>query len=52
MMRSFPIKAGFVVGIYGGVWSEKKAVRLGDAIVSQPAIQHCLSSDRFGSNRA
>ena len=36
MMRSFPIKVGFMVGICGGVWSEKTDIRLGDVIVSQP----------------
>lgn len=28
MIRSFPIKAGFMVGIGGGLWSEKTDVRL------------------------
>ncbi|KAK5684545.1 hypothetical protein LTS10_004415 [Elasticomyces elasticus] len=36
MMRSFPIRVGFMVGIGGGVWSDKKDVRLGDVVVSQP----------------
>jgi nucleoside phosphorylase len=36
IMRSFPIKAGFIVGIGGGMWSEKADVRLGDVLVSQP----------------
>lgn len=40
MMRSFPIKAGSMVGIFGGVWSEKTDVRLGDVIVSQPDGMH------------
>ncbi|KAK4899336.1 hypothetical protein LTR49_027659 [Elasticomyces elasticus] len=40
MMRSFPIKAGFMVGIGGGVWSEKADVRLGDVVVSQPDGMH------------
>jgi nucleoside phosphorylase len=40
MMRSFPIKAGLMVGICGGVWSEKTDVRLGDVIVSQPDGMH------------
>ena len=40
MMRSFPIKAGFMVGIGGGVWSDKAIVRLGDVVVSQPAGMH------------
>ncbi|KAK3073438.1 hypothetical protein LTR53_005016 [Teratosphaeriaceae sp. CCFEE 6253] len=40
MMRSFPIKAGFMVGIGGGVWSAKNDVRLGDVVVSQPDGLH------------
>lgn len=36
MLRSFPIKIGLMVGIGGGVWSQKVDVRLGDVIVSQP----------------
>ncbi|KAK5124574.1 hypothetical protein LTR08_005726 [Meristemomyces frigidus] len=40
MMRSFPVKAGFMVGICGGVWSKKTDVRLGDVIVSQPDGMH------------
>ena len=40
MMRSFPIKAGLMVGICGGVWSEKTDIRLGDVIVSQPDGMH------------
>ena len=40
MLRSFPIKLGFMVGICGGVWSEKADVRLGDVIVSQPDGMH------------
>ena len=40
MMRSFPIKVGLMVGICGGVWSEKADVRLGDVVVSQPDGQH------------
>ncbi|KAK5678854.1 hypothetical protein LTS10_008509 [Elasticomyces elasticus] len=40
MMRSFPIKAGFLVGIGGGVWSDKTDVRLGDVVVSQPDGMH------------
>jgi nucleoside phosphorylase len=35
MMRSFPIKIGLVVGICGGVWSERADIRLGDVVVSQ-----------------
>lgn len=40
MMRSFPIKVGLLVGIGGGVWSEKTDVRLGDVVVSQPDGRH------------
>ncbi|KAF2165962.1 hypothetical protein M409DRAFT_66892 [Zasmidium cellare ATCC 36951] len=40
MMRSFSIKAGLMVGIGGGVWSEKTDVRLGDVVVSQPNGMH------------
>ena len=40
MMRSFPIKVGFMVGICGGVWSEKTDIRLGDVVVSQPDEMH------------
>lgn len=40
MTRSFPIKVGLMVGICGGVWSNKADIRLGDVIVSQPAGQH------------
>jgi nucleoside phosphorylase len=40
MMRSFPIKAGFMVGIGGGVWSEENDVRLGDVVVSHPDGMH------------
>ncbi|KAK4888997.1 hypothetical protein LTR27_012173 [Elasticomyces elasticus] len=36
----FPIKAGFMVGIGGGVWSDKADVRLGDVVVSQPDEMH------------
>jgi nucleoside phosphorylase len=36
MMRSFPIKIGLIVGICGGVWSERADIRLGDGVVSQP----------------
>ncbi|KAK5123045.1 hypothetical protein LTR08_006582 [Meristemomyces frigidus] len=35
-----PIKAGFMVGICGGVWSEKTDIRLGDVIASQPDGMH------------
>ena len=40
LMRSFPIKVGLMVGICGGVWSEKADVRLGDVVVSQPDRIH------------
>ncbi|KAK5109897.1 hypothetical protein LTR85_002034 [Meristemomyces frigidus] len=40
MMRSFPVRAGFMVGIGGGVWSDKADVRLGDVVVSQPDGMH------------
>jgi len=40
MMRSFPIKVGLMVGICGGVWSERADVRLGDVVVSQPHGVH------------
>ncbi|KAK4895845.1 hypothetical protein LTR49_028217 [Elasticomyces elasticus] len=40
MMRSFPIKAGFMVAIGGGVWSDKADVRLGDVVVSQSDGMH------------
>lgn len=36
MQRSFPIKFGLMVGIGGGVWSEKDDIRFGDVVVSQP----------------
>jgi hypothetical protein len=40
MMRSFPIKTGLMVGICGGVWSERADIRLGDVVVSQPDGMH------------
>ncbi|KAH8681067.1 violaceus kinesin [Xylariales sp. PMI_506] len=40
MLRSFPIKIGLMVGIGGGVWSQKVDVRLGDVVVSQPDGTH------------
>jgi nucleoside phosphorylase len=40
MMRSFPIKVGLMVGICGGVWSERADIRLGDVVVSQPDGVH------------
>jgi nucleoside phosphorylase len=40
MTRSFPIKVGLMVGICGGVWSERADIRLGDVIVSQPDGMH------------
>ena len=39
MQRSFPIKFGLMVGVAGGVWSEKDDVHLGDVVVSQPGEQ-------------
>jgi nucleoside phosphorylase len=36
MMRSSSIKVGLMVGICGGIWSEKTDIRLGDVVVSQP----------------
>lgn len=40
MQRSFPIKFGLMVGVGGGVWSEKNDIRLGDVVVSQPTGVH------------
>lgn len=40
MMHTFPIRIGLMVGIAGGVWSEKDDVRLGDVVVSQPNGRH------------
>jgi nucleoside phosphorylase len=40
MMRSFLIKVGLMVGICGGVRSEKADIRLGDIVVSQPDGAH------------
>lgn len=40
MIRSFKIKAAFLVGLCDGVWSEERDVRLGDVIVSQPTMHH------------
>jgi nucleoside phosphorylase len=36
MLRSFQIKIGLMVGVGGGVWSQKVDIRLGDVIISQP----------------
>jgi nucleoside phosphorylase len=36
MLRSFPIKIGLMVGVGGGVWSQKMDIRLGDVVISQP----------------
>lgn len=37
MLSSFPaIKFGLMVGIGGGIWSEKNDIRLGDVVVSKP----------------
>ena len=33
MMRSFPINVGLMVGICGGVWSERADIRPGDVVV-------------------
>lgn len=40
MLRSFPIKIGLMVGVGGGVWSQKVNMRLGDVVVSQPDGTH------------
>jgi nucleoside phosphorylase len=40
MMHSFPIKIGLIVGICGGVWSERADIRLGDVVVSEPDEMH------------
>lgn len=40
MLRTFPIKIGLMVGVGGGVWSNKVDVRLGDVVVSQPDGTH------------
>jgi nucleoside phosphorylase len=40
MLRSFPIKIGLMVGVGGGVWSQKMDIRLGDVVVSQPEGTH------------
>lgn len=40
MLRTFPIKIGLMVGVGGGVWSEKSNIRLGDVVVSQPDGKH------------
>ncbi|KAK4902524.1 hypothetical protein LTR27_000461 [Elasticomyces elasticus] len=40
MMRSFPIKVGFMVGIGGGVPNDTTDVRLGDVVVSEPTGMH------------
>lgn len=40
MLHSFPIKVGLMVGICGGVWSERADIRLGDVVVSQPDGKH------------
>lgn len=37
MLSSFPaIKFGLMVGIGGGIWSERNDIRLGDVVVSKP----------------
>ncbi|KFZ19988.1 hypothetical protein V501_00368 [Pseudogymnoascus sp. VKM F-4519 (FW-2642)] len=40
MKRSFPIKIGLMVGIGGGVPSNRSDIRLGDIAVSQPTGSH------------
>ena len=40
MQRSFSIKFGLMVGVGGGVWSNKDDIRLGDVVVSQPMGTH------------
>jgi nucleoside phosphorylase len=40
MLRSFPIKIGLMVGVGGGVWSQKTDIRLGDVVISQPEGVH------------
>jgi nucleoside phosphorylase len=40
MLRTFPIKVGLMVGIGGGVWSQKADIRLGDVVISQPHGTH------------
>ncbi|TKA70998.1 hypothetical protein B0A55_10766 [Friedmanniomyces simplex] len=36
VLRSFPIKAGFIVSISGGVWGYKTDVQLVDVVISGP----------------
>lgn len=43
VMRSFPIKAGFIVGISGEVRGYKTDVQLVDVVISQPDGQHGLA---------
>jgi nucleoside phosphorylase len=40
MMHSFPIKCSLMVGVGGGVWSERTDIRLGDVVVSEPNRMH------------
>jgi nucleoside phosphorylase len=40
MLRSFTIKIGLLVGIGGGVWSQKTDIRLGDVVISHPEGTH------------
>ncbi|KAL3475935.1 violaceus kinesin [Aspergillus californicus] len=41
MRRTFrDMKIGLMVGIGGGVWSERRDIRLGDVVVSQPEGRH------------
>lgn len=37
LLQTFKIKFALMVGIAGGIWSEKNDVRLGDVVVSQPS---------------
>jgi nucleoside phosphorylase len=36
IIHSFRVRVGLIVGICGGVWSERADVRLGNVVVSQP----------------
>jgi nucleoside phosphorylase len=40
MLRSYHIKIGLMVGIGGGVWSQRTDIRLGDVVISQPEGTH------------
>lgn len=43
VLRSFPVKTGFMDGIGGGLWSERTDVRLGDVVVSQSSTAEAIS---------